>query len=161
MPSGSKDRKKSVERRTSDRPSIGFTAEERAAMRERAQELRAASARPRGEKEDPEEIVRAKIATFPGSDRALGEKIHNLVKANAPNLKPRLWYGMPAYSNADGEVVCFFQNASKFKTRYATLGFSDEAKLDDGQMWPTVYALQQLTPEDEARIAALIRKAIA
>lgn len=139
----------------------GFTDEERAAMRERVQELKTARNRSaRGVKEDPERAVLAKIASFPGSDRVIGGRIHALVTAAAPALTPRLWYGMPAYAK-DGQVVCFFQNASKFKTRYATLGFSDEAKLDDGRMWPTVYAVNELTAAEEARIIELVKRAVA
>jgi len=140
--------------------SKGFTDEERAAMRERAQELKAA-ARPRrgSEKASDESAVLAKIATMPAPDRTMGERLHAIIKASAPGLSPKLWYGMPAYAK-DGNVVCFFQGAQKFKTRYATLGFSDKANLDEGQMWPTAYALKDLTAADEARISALVKKAI-
>ena len=134
----------------------GFTAEERAAMRERAQELKA---RPRGAKTDGESEVLAKIAEMPAADRAMGKRLHALIKASAPDLSPRTWYGMPAYAK-DGKVVCFFQSAQKFKTRYATLGFSDKANLDEGHMWPTAFALKELTAADEARIAALVKKAV-
>jgi len=119
-------------------------------MRERAQELKA---------EGGESVVLAKIAELPQSDRALAERIHAIVKASAPDLSPKTWYGMPAYAR-DGSVVCFFQSARKFKTRYATLGFSDKANLDDGHMWPTAFALKDLTAEDEARIAALVKQAV-
>ena len=138
--------------------SKGFTDEERAAMREYAQEFRAA-ARPGASKADDESAVLAKIAAMPESDRTLGERLHAIVKASAPELSSRLWYGMPAYAK-DGKVVCFFQNAQKFKTRYATLGFSDKATLDEGHMWPTSFALTELTAADEARIGALVKKAV-
>jgi uncharacterized protein YdhG (YjbR/CyaY superfamily) len=134
----------------------GFTDEERAAMRERAQELKAAA---RADKTDGESAVLAKIAAMHPSDRAMGERLHAIIKASAPVLSPKTWYGMPAYAK-DGQVVCFFQNAQKFKTRYATLGFSDKANLDEGHMWPTAYALAELTNDDEAKIAALVKKAV-
>jgi len=138
----------------------GFTDEERAAMRERAQELKAAARpRPRAEKDGDETGVLAKIAAMPAPDRAMGERLHAIIKASAPGLSPKLWYGMPAYAK-DGNVVCFFQDAQKFRTRYATLGFSDKATLDEGQMWPTAFALKELTAADEARIAALVKKAV-
>src|SRR6476620_11196942 len=130
-----------------------FTAEERAAMRERAKERKAAS------KGDGEGDVLAKIAEMQGSDGALAERVHAIVIASAPGLSPRTWYGMPAYAK-DGKVVCFFQSAQKFKTRYATLGFSDKANLDEGAMWPTAYALKELTGAEEARIAALLKQAV-
>jgi uncharacterized protein YdhG (YjbR/CyaY superfamily) len=138
----------------------GFTEEERAAMRERSRELKAARPGSAAAKADEEAAVLAKIAALPAPDRALAERIHAIVKASAPELSPRLWYGMPAYAK-DGKVVCFFQDARKFKTRYATFGFSDKAALDDGHMWPIGFALTQLTPADEARIAALVKKAVA
>jgi hypothetical protein len=140
--------------------SAGFTDEERAAMRERARELKA-SARSGSSagKASGESDVLAKIAAMPAQDRAMGERLHAIITASAPGLSPKLWYGMPAYAK-DGNVVCFFQGAQKFKTRYATLGFSDKAKLDDGQMWPTAFALKELTAADEARIAALVKKAV-
>jgi uncharacterized protein YdhG (YjbR/CyaY superfamily) len=140
--------------------SKGFTDDERAAMRERAQELKAA-ARPRGgaEKASDESAVLSKIAAMPTPDRIMGERLHAIIKANAPGLSPKLWYGMPAYAK-DGNVVCFFQDAQKFKSRYGTLGFSDKAKLDDGQMWPTAFALKELTVAEEARIGALVKKAV-
>ena len=138
----------------------GFTAEERAAMKERGKELKAASRRgARGRTADDEAAVLAKIAEMDGRDRDLAERIHALVSAHAPDLSPKLWYGMPAYAK-DGKVVCFFQSASKFKSRYATLGFSDEAHLDDGVMWPNAFALTDLTEADEARIGALLQKAV-
>ena len=144
----------------SGKASKGFTDEERAAMRERAQELKADARRgPRAGKADGESEVLAKIAEMPEPDRAMGERLHAIIKASAPALSPRTWYGMPAYAK-DGKVVCFFQDAQKFKTRYATLGFSDKATLDEGQMWPTAFALNELTAADEARIGALVKKAV-
>jgi uncharacterized protein YdhG (YjbR/CyaY superfamily) len=138
----------------------GFADEERAAMKERVRELKAATRRgARADKADEESAVLAKIAEMPEPDRAMGERLHALIKASAPALSPRLWYGMPAYAK-DGNVVCFFQSAQKFKTRYATLGFSDKARLDDGAMWPTSFALTELTAADEARIGALVKKAV-
>jgi uncharacterized protein YdhG (YjbR/CyaY superfamily) len=140
--------------------SKGFTDEERAAMKERAQELKAAGRRgPRADKSDGESDVLAKIAEMPGPDRAMAKRLHAIIKASAPALSPRTWYGMPAYAK-DGKVVCFFQSAQKFKTRYATFGFSDKANLDKGAMWPTAFALKELTPADEARIGALVKKAV-
>ncbi len=130
----------------------GFTAEERAAMKERVQELKAAGA-------DGESAVLAKIAAMREPDRAMGKRLHGIIKASAPALAPRLWYGMPAYAK-DGKVVCFFQSAQKFKTRYATFGFSDKAKLDEGALWPTAFALKELTAAEEARIGALVKKAV-
>jgi uncharacterized protein YdhG (YjbR/CyaY superfamily) len=138
----------------------GFTEEERDAMRERAQELKAAARRgPGAGKADGENAVLAKIAEMPAPDRAMGERLHAIIKASAPVLSPKLWYGMPAYAK-EGKVVCFFQSAQKFKTRYATFGFSDQANLDEGAMWPTAFALKELTAADEARIAALLKKAV-
>jgi uncharacterized protein YdhG (YjbR/CyaY superfamily) len=131
-----------------------FTPEERAAMRERARELKAA-----GTKADGERDVVEKIAAMQGRDREIAERVHAIVKATAPDLSPRTWYGMPAYAK-DDKVVCFFQSAQKFKTRYATLGFSDRANLDKGAMWPTSYALMELTPAEEAKITALVKKAV-
>jgi uncharacterized protein YdhG (YjbR/CyaY superfamily) len=136
----------------------GFTDEERAAMRERAQEVKAA-ARPRAGKTDGEGDVLAKIAEMPEPDRAMAERLHTLIKASAPALSPRTWYGMPAYAK-DGKVVCFFQSAQKFTSRYATLGFTENANLDEGAMWPTSFALKELTAAEEARIAALVKKAV-
>ncbi|CAM4073316.1 iron chaperone [Kibdelosporangium persicum] len=135
----------------------GFTAEERDAMKERAKELKAGARR--GAKADPERDVLAKIAELPGSDRVIAERLHAVIKANAPALTPKLWYGMPAYAR-DGKVVCHFQPAAKFKTRYATFTFSDQANLDDGTMWPTSYALTELTDDDAATIAELVRQAV-
>ena len=143
-----------------DETSEGFTAEERAAMKERARELKAASRRgSRAKEADGERDVLAKIAEMPEPDRALAERLHAIIKANAPSLSPRTWYGMPAYAK-DGKVVCFFQAASKFNARYATLGFNDTANLDAGTMWPTSFALKELTADDEARIGALVKKAV-
>ena len=135
--------------------STGFTDEERAAMKERAQELKAEARR----KADGESDVLAKIAEMPGPDRAMAERLHAIIKASAPALSPKTWYGMPAYAK-DGKVVCFFQSADKFKSRYATFGFNDEANLDDGAMWPTSFALKELTAAEEARIGALVKKAV-
>ncbi len=133
----------------------GFTPEEKAAMKERAQELKAAA-----NKVESESAVLAKIAEMAEPDRSMANRLHALIKASAPDLTPRLWYGMPAYANTDGKIVCFFQGASKFNTRYSTLGFSDTAKLDEGPMWPTAFALMELTPAEEARIVALVNKAV-
>jgi uncharacterized protein YdhG (YjbR/CyaY superfamily) len=130
----------------------GFTAEEKAAMRARARELKAAA--------DGEEAVLAALAEMSPRDRALGKRIHAIVKETAPELSPKTWYGMPAYAK-DGKVVCFFRNAEKFKERYAMLGFNDSAKLDDGTMWPIAYALKELTAADEKKIRALVKKAVA
>ena len=140
--------------------SQGFTDEERAAMRERAQELKAAARRgPRADKADVESAVLAKIAGMPEPDRAMAERLHAIIKASAPALSPKTWYGMPAYA-MDGKVVCYFQSAQKFKTRYASFGFSDAANLDEGAMWPTAFALEKLTAAEEARIGALVKKAV-
>ncbi len=138
----------------------GFTAEERAAMKERAQELKAEARRgPRADKADGERDVLAKIAELPEPDRALAERLHALIKASAPALSPKTWYGMPAYAK-DGKVVCFFQSAQKYNSRYSTFGFQDAANLDDGAMWPTAFALTELTAADEARIGALVKQAV-
>jgi uncharacterized protein YdhG (YjbR/CyaY superfamily) len=138
----------------------GFTDKERVAMRERAQELKAAPRPgPRADKADGERAVLAKIAALPAPDRAIGERLHAIIKASAPALSPKLWYGMPAYAK-DGKVVCFFQSAQKFSTRYATFGFSDEANLDEGALWPVAFALTELTAAEEARIGALVKKAV-
>jgi uncharacterized protein YdhG (YjbR/CyaY superfamily) len=143
-----------------DKTSGRFTDEEQAAMQERARELKAEARRgPRAAKADGESEVLAKIADMAGSDRALAERLHAIVKTSAPALSPKTWYGMPAYAR-DGKVVCFFQSAQKFNTRYATLGFSDAANLDDGAMWPVTFALTELTAADEARIGALVKKAV-
>ena len=137
----------------------GFTDEERAAMRERLQELKAEARGGPEDKADGESAVLAKFAALPQPDRAIGERLHAIIKANAPSLSPKTWYGMPAYAR-DGNVICFFQSGQKFKARYATLGFSDKANLDDGRMWPTAYALKELTAAEEATISALVRKAV-
>ncbi len=145
-----------------DKTSERWTDEERAAMKERARELKAASRRGAGagaDKADGESDVLAKIAEMPEPDRAMAERLHEIVKASAPALSPRTWYGMPAYAKG-GKVVCFFQPAQKFKTRYATFGFNDTAHLDEGAMWPVAFALKELTAADEARIAELVKKAV-
>jgi uncharacterized protein YdhG (YjbR/CyaY superfamily) len=146
-------------RRSAGMASDGFTDEERAAMRERAQELKAARRRPRAAQADGEHDVLAKIAEMSEPDRAMAERIHAIVKTSAPELSPRTWYGMPAYAR-DGKVVCFFQSSQKFKTRYSTLGFCANANLDDGSMWPTAFALKELTAAEEDRIAALVKQAV-
>ena len=146
-------------RTTTAKASTGFTDDERAAMKEHAEELRRAAGRGGRSAEADENDVLAKIAEMPEPDRALAERLHAIVKANAPDLSPRTWYGMPAYAK-DGKVVFFFQSANKFKTRYATLGFSDKANLDDGDMWPTTFALKTLTAAEEARIVALVKRAL-
>jgi uncharacterized protein YdhG (YjbR/CyaY superfamily) len=138
----------------------GFTDEERAAMKERTRELKTEARRgPRGEKADGESDVLARIAEMPKPDRAMAERLHAIIKASAPALSPRTWYGMPAYAK-DGNVVCFFQGAHKFKARYATFGFSDKANLDEGAAWPVAFALKELTAAEEARIGALVKKAV-
>jgi uncharacterized protein YdhG (YjbR/CyaY superfamily) len=139
----------------STKKSEGFTAEERAAMRERAKELKAEA-----QKADGERSVLQKIAEMPETDRAMAERLHEIVKASAPELSPKTWYGMPAYANKDGKVVCFFQSAQKFDARYATLGFSDKANLDEGAMWPASFALKELGAAEEARIGALVKRAV-
>jgi uncharacterized protein YdhG (YjbR/CyaY superfamily) len=156
-----KDDQKSAQGTTATGTTSGrFTEEERAAMKERARELKASARRgSRAAKADGESDVLAKIAEMPEPDRAMAERLHAVIKASAPALSPRTWYGMPAYAK-DGKIVCFFQPAEKFKTRYATLGFSDQANLDEGAMWPTVFALTELTATDEARIGALVKKAV-
>ena len=142
----------SPKKSTTGKKTKGFTAEERAAMKERVKELKS------GE-EEGESALLAKLATMQESDRAMGRRLHTIIKAAAPSLSPTTWYGMPAYAR-DGKVVCFFQSAAKFKTRYATLGFSDKANLDEGNLWPTTFAVQKLTATEEARIAALVKKAV-
>ncbi len=145
-----------------NKKSKGFTDEERAAMKERAQELKAEARRgPRAKKDkaDGESDVLAKIAAMQEPDRAMAKRLHAIIKASAPGLLPKTWYGMPAYAK-DGKVVCFFQSAQKFNTRYATFGFSDEANLDEGAVWPTSFALKELTAAEEARIGALVKKAV-
>jgi uncharacterized protein YdhG (YjbR/CyaY superfamily) len=139
-------------KKTTGKTSKRFTDEERAAMRERAREVKAGNA-------DGESDVLAKIAEMPESDRAMAERLHAIVKSSAPDLSPRTWYGMPAYAK-DGKVVCFFQSAQKFKSRYATLGFSDKANLDKGAMWPTSFALKELTAAEEKKIGGLVKKAV-
>ena len=156
-----RDTQKSVKSTTAtDKKSKGFTSEERAAMKDRAQELKAEAGRaPRAGKADGESDVLAKIAEMPEPDRAMAKRLHAIIKASAPALSPKTWYGMPAYA-MDGKVVCFFQSAQKFNSRYATFGFSDTAKLDEGAMWPTSFALKELTATEETRIAALVKRAM-
>jgi uncharacterized protein YdhG (YjbR/CyaY superfamily) len=157
--SAKKATQKSAKRTTAKgKTGEGWTDEERAAMKEHAQELKAARSS-RARKADGESDVLAKIAEMPDSDRALAERVHAIVKASAPDLSPKTWYGMPAYARG-GKVVCFFQSAEKFKSRYATLGFSDQANLDEGAMWPTSFALKELTAAEEAKIGALVKKAV-
>jgi hypothetical protein len=146
---------KTATKRAAGKASQTFTAEERAAMREAVRERKAAAGKADGERD-----VLAKIAEMPDSDRVIAERLHAIVKANAPDLSPRTWYGMPAYARED-KVVCFFQSSQKFKTRYATLGFSDRASLDDGSMWPTAFALKELNAAEEERITALVKTAVA
>jgi uncharacterized protein YdhG (YjbR/CyaY superfamily) len=154
-----KDAQKSAKSTTAiNKKSNGFTDEERAAMKERAKELRA-EARATKDRAAGEKDVLAKIAAMQAPDRAMAKRLHAIVKASAPTLSPRTWYGMPAYAR-DGKVVCFFQSAQKFKTRYATLGFSDKANLDEGAMWPVAFALKKLTATEEARIVELVKKAV-
>ena len=141
-------------RKGTRKPAQGFTAEERAAMKERVRELKAEAA-----KADGESALLAKVDEMQGSDRTMAKRFHAIVKANAPDLSPKTWYGMPAYAK-DGKVVCYFQSAEKFKSRYATFGFSDEANLDKGAMWPTSFALKELTAAEEAKIGALLKKAV-
>ena len=150
--------KKAAERKPASRTSKGFSDAEREAMKERARELKAESRGSKG-KADGESDLLAKIAEMPPRDRAMAKRIHAIVTAIAPTLSPQTWYGMPAYAK-DGKVVCFFQSAAKFKARYATFGFSDEANLDKGAMWPTSFALKELTAADERKIAALVKKAV-
>lgn len=153
MPEKKPAKKTSATSTASGKTSKGFTADERAAMKERAQELKAAA-----NKEDGKKAVLAKIAEMPKADRVMAERFHAIVTASAPDLVPRTWYGMPAYTR-DGKIVCFFKSADKFDTRYATFGFEESAKLDDGAMWPTSYALTELTAAEEKKIAALVKKA--
>ncbi|TLZ57136.1 MAG: DUF1801 domain-containing protein [Methanobacteriota archaeon] len=144
----------------SNKKFTGFTDEERAAMKERVEEMKTSEARgPRADKADGESAVLAKIAEMREPDRTMAKGLHAIIKASAPALSPRTWYGMPAYAK-DGEVVCFFQPAQKFKTRYATFGFSDAANLDEGAMWPVAFALKELTAAEEARISALVKRAV-
>ncbi|HJR78561.1 MAG TPA: DUF1801 domain-containing protein [Anaerolineales bacterium] len=146
---------KSTTKKSTQKPTKGLTAEERAALKERLKEEKAER-----EGKAAESDVLAKIAEMPKSDRVMAERIHAIIKASAPSLSPKTWYGMPAYANKDGKVVCFFQAADKFKSRYATFGFNDDANLDEGTMWPTSWALTKLTADDEAKIAALVKKAV-
>jgi uncharacterized protein YdhG (YjbR/CyaY superfamily) len=146
--------KKATKKSAKSKASKGFTAEERAAMKERAQELKAEA-----RKADGESALLAKIAEMKGSDRSIAKRLHAIIKASAPTLSPKTWYGMPAYAR-DGKVVCFFQSAQKFQSRFATFGFSDQANLDEGAMWPTSFALKELTEAEEARIGALVKKAV-
>ena len=152
--SAKKATQKSAKGTTASEASRGFTAEERAAIKERAREQKAEARKADGERD-----VLAKIAEMPASDRAMAERLHGIIKANAPDLLPKTWYGMPAYAR-DGKVVCFFQSAEKFNSRYATFSFNDEANLDDGTMWPTAFALKKLTADDEKKIGALVKKAV-
>ena len=147
--------KKAAKKAAKNTTAIGktFTDEERAAMKDRVQELRA-------DKADGEKAVLAKIAEMPETDRAMAKRLHAIIKASAPALSPKPWYGMPAYANKDGKVVCFFQSTHKFKSRYATFGFDDSANLDEGAMWPTSFALKELTAAEEARIGVLVKKAV-
>jgi uncharacterized protein YdhG (YjbR/CyaY superfamily) len=140
---------------TKSKKSGGFSAEERAAMKERARELKAEASKADGEK-----ALLEKVAEMKGKDRAMAKRLHAIVKANAPDLMPKTWYGMPAYADTDGKVICFFKSAAKFKSRYATLGFGDEARLDDGVMWATDFALKDITDAEEKKIAALVKKAV-
>jgi len=153
--SAKKATQKPAKRTGTAKASKGFSAEERAAMKERAQELKAEA-----RKADGESALLAKVAEMKGSDRAMAKRLHEIVKASAPVLAPKTWYGMPAYANKEGKVVCYFQSAQKFNSRYATFGFSDEANLDDGAMWPTSFALKDLTTTDEAKIEKLVKKAV-
>jgi uncharacterized protein YdhG (YjbR/CyaY superfamily) len=143
-----------AERKTAKK-NTGFSAEERAAMKERAQELKAEASRADGER-----ALLAKVAEMKGKDRAMAKRIHAILKASAPSLSPKTWYGMPAYANKDGKVVCYFQSAEKFNSRYATFGFSDEANIDQGAMWPTSFALKDVTDAEEKKIGALVKKAV-
>jgi uncharacterized protein YdhG (YjbR/CyaY superfamily) len=152
--SATKTTSRSAKRTATTGGSKGFTADERAAMRERARELKAEAL-----KADGESALLAKIAEMPAPDRAMAERLHAIITASAPELMPKTWYGMPAYAK-DGKIICFFQSADKFKSRYATFGFSDDAKLDDGAMWPTSFALKELTDAEEARIGALVKQAV-
>jgi uncharacterized protein YdhG (YjbR/CyaY superfamily) len=149
-----KAKQKSAKSTATNKRYEGFTAEEKAAMQDRVQEMKVAA-----QKADGESEVLAKIAELPPTDRAMAKRLHAVIKASAPALSPKTWYGMPAYAK-DGKIVCFFQSAHKFKTRYATLGFNDAARLDEGNMWPTAFALMKLTPADEVRIGALVKKAV-
>lgn len=151
---------KKAESSTTQKAAKGFTAEERAAMKERAKELKAETGRGKKGKADGESDLLAKIEEMPEPERSMAKRIHAIVKENAPDLSPKTWYGMPAYANGDGKVVCFFQSASKFETRYATLGFNDTAKLDDGDLWPVSYAVKSLGAAEEEAIIKLVKKAV-
>jgi len=154
------DTQKSAKSSTAiNKRSEGFTDEERAAMKERARELKA-EARANKDKAEGENAVLAKIAEMPEPDRLMAERLHAIIKDSAPALSPKTWYGMPAYADKDGKIVCFFQSAQKFNARYATFGFNDVANLDEGAMWPTAFALKELTTAEEAKIAALVKKAV-
>jgi uncharacterized protein YdhG (YjbR/CyaY superfamily) len=153
--SAKKTTQKSAKRTTASTTSKGFSADERAAMKERARELKAER-----EGAEGESAVQAAIAKMPPSDRAMAKRLHTIIKDSAPDLAPKTWYGMPAYANKDGKVVCFFRDAAKFKERYAMLGFNDSANLDKGSMWPIAFALKELTAADEKTIAALVKKAV-
>ena len=150
---------KSAKTTAAGKKTAGFTAEERDAMKDRVQELKAEAGGGRASKEDDENAVLAKIAALPERDRVMAERLHTIIKANAPVLSAKTWYGMPAYAK-DGNVICFFQSSQRFKTRYSTLGFSDKANLDEGRMWPTAFALVELTPAEEARIISLVKRAV-
>jgi uncharacterized protein YdhG (YjbR/CyaY superfamily) len=155
-----KDTQKSAKSTTTiNKKSKGFTDEEKAAMRARVLELKA-EARANKDKAEGESAALAAIAALPGPDRGMAKRLHAIIKDSAPSLSPKTWYGMPAYANKDGNVVCFFQSAHKFKTRYATFGFSDKANLDEGGLWPVAFALKELTAAEEARITALVKKAV-
>ena len=151
--------KKSAKRSATTSGSSGFTADEKLAMKERVKELKAASRRGKDDREEGERDVLAKIAEMSEPDRSMARRIHDIIRSSAPELTSRTWYGMPAYARG-GDVICFFQNAGKFKARYSTLGFSDKAKLDEGTMWATGFAISKLTPADEARIIALVKQAV-
>jgi uncharacterized protein YdhG (YjbR/CyaY superfamily) len=157
-PAKKSTRKSAKSTTASGKASKGFTDEERAAMKERAKELKA-EARTNKDRAEGERDVLAKIAEMQGPDRAMAKRLHAIIKASAPDLSPKTWYGMPAYAK-DGKIVCFFTPASKFNSRYATFGFNDDANLDDGAMWPTSFALKKLTPAEEKKIGALVKKAV-
>ena len=144
---------------TRGKPSKGFTAEERAAIKERAKELKAETRAEKNRAEGERDLL-AKVAEMRGKDKAMAKRIHEIIKASAPSLSPKTWYGMPAYANADGKVVCYFTSAQKVESRYATFGFNDDANLDEGAMWPTSFALKEWTAAEEARIGALVKKAV-
>lgn len=146
-------------KKNTKKPSEGFSAEEKAAMKARAQEMKA-EARASKNREEGEKAVHAAIAAMPEPDRAMAKRLHEIIKTSAPDLMPKTWYGMPAYANGDGKVICFYQAASKFNTRYGTFGFQHDANLDDGDMWPTGFALKELTAAEEAKISQLVKKAV-